>query len=88
MASALRASGLQIGDRVAGVFRVCDGVSLAILTLDAAIVANSIGSVVIAIAVASIGGIFSSTATDMGTQVNVLSLYFDFFVNPLHGRAY
>ncbi|EKM80626.1 hypothetical protein AGABI1DRAFT_55606 [Agaricus bisporus var. burnettii JB137-S8] len=50
MASALRTSGLQVGDRVA------------------AIVTNSINSVVIAIAVASIGGIFSTTATDMGTQ--------------------
>ncbi|KXN90980.1 Acetoacetyl-CoA synthetase [Leucoagaricus sp. SymC.cos] len=50
MASALRSSGLQVGDRVA------------------AIVANSIHAVVVALAVASIGGIFSSTATDMGVQ--------------------
>ncbi|KAG2015435.1 acetoacetyl-CoA synthetase [Coprinopsis cinerea AmutBmut pab1-1] len=34
----------------------------------AAIVTNSINAIVIALAVASIGGIFSSTATDMGTQ--------------------
>lgn len=39
----------------------------------AAIVTNSINSVVIALAVASIGGIFSSTATDMGAQVGLLS---------------
>ncbi|KAJ3561037.1 hypothetical protein NP233_g10442 [Leucocoprinus birnbaumii] len=50
MASALRISGLRVGDRVA------------------AIVANSIHAVVIALAVASVGGIFSSTATDMGVQ--------------------
>ncbi|KJA27866.1 hypothetical protein HYPSUDRAFT_882039 [Hypholoma sublateritium FD-334 SS-4] len=36
----------------------------------AAIVVNATTGVVIALAVASIGGIFSSTATDMGTQVN------------------
>lgn len=30
---------------------------------------NSTNAVVIALATASIGGIFSSTATDMGTQV-------------------
>ncbi|KAF9478796.1 acetoacetyl-CoA synthetase [Pholiota conissans] len=34
----------------------------------AAIVTNSINAVVVALAVSSIGGIFSSTATDMGTQ--------------------
>ncbi|TFK44324.1 acetoacetyl-CoA synthetase [Crucibulum laeve] len=34
----------------------------------AGIVTNSIDAIVIALAVASIGGIFSSTATDMGTQ--------------------
>ena len=34
-----------------------------------AIVTNSTHAIVIALAVASIGGIFSSTATDMGTQV-------------------
>ncbi|KAJ2922204.1 hypothetical protein H1R20_g14881, partial [Candolleomyces eurysporus] len=50
LAAALRANGLQVGDRVAG------------------IVTNSINAVVAAIAVASIGGMFSSTATDMGTQ--------------------
>ncbi|KAF9452755.1 acetoacetyl-CoA synthetase [Macrolepiota fuliginosa MF-IS2] len=50
MASALRISGLQVGDRVA------------------AIVTNSITAVVVALAVASIGGIFSTTATDMGVQ--------------------
>lgn len=50
MTSALRANGLQVGDRVA------------------AIVTNHIHAVVICLAVASIGGVFSSTATDMGTQ--------------------
>ncbi|KIK69329.1 hypothetical protein GYMLUDRAFT_255855 [Collybiopsis luxurians FD-317 M1] len=50
MASAIRANGLQVGDRVA------------------AVVANNIEAVTIALATASVGGIFSSTATDMGTQ--------------------
>ncbi|KAJ3774088.1 acetoacetyl-CoA synthetase [Lentinula raphanica] len=50
MASAMRANGLQIGDRVA------------------AVVTNSIESVVLALATASIGAIYSSTATDMGTE--------------------
>ncbi|KAJ3718135.1 acetoacetyl-CoA synthetase [Lentinula guzmanii] len=50
MASAMRANGLQIGDRVA------------------AVVTNSIEAVVLALATASIGGIYSSTATDMGSQ--------------------
>ncbi|KAF8973045.1 acetoacetyl-CoA synthetase [Flammula alnicola] len=40
----------------------------------AAIVTNSANAVVIALAVASVGGIFSSTATDMGTQ-GVLDRY-------------
>jgi acetoacetyl-CoA synthetase len=34
-------------------------------------VTNSTNAVVIALATASIGGIFSSTATDMGTQVGI-----------------
>ncbi|KAE9391898.1 acetoacetyl-CoA synthetase [Gymnopus androsaceus JB14] len=50
MASAMRANGLKVGDRVA------------------AIVTNSIDAITIALATASVGGIFSSTATDMGTQ--------------------
>ncbi|RXW22984.1 hypothetical protein EST38_g2854 [Candolleomyces aberdarensis] len=50
MTAALRANGLQVGDRVA------------------AIVTNSINAVVISLAVASAGGVFSSTAPDMGTQ--------------------
>ncbi|KAF5355503.1 hypothetical protein D9758_006409 [Tetrapyrgos nigripes] len=50
MAAAMRANGLTVGDRVAG------------------IVTNSIHAVTIALATASVGAIFSSTATDMGTQ--------------------
>ncbi|KAF5317226.1 hypothetical protein D9611_003848 [Ephemerocybe angulata] len=50
LAAALRANGLQVGDRVAG------------------IVSNTLNAVVTALAVASLGGMFSSTATDMGTQ--------------------
>ncbi|KAF5380266.1 hypothetical protein D9757_008210 [Collybiopsis confluens] len=56
MVSAMRASGLRVGDRVA------------------AVVTNSIDAVVIALATASVGGIFSSTATDMGTQARLLEL--------------
>jgi acetoacetyl-CoA synthetase len=37
-----------------------------------AIVTNSINAVAIALAVASIGGVFSSTATDMGAQVRFI----------------
>ncbi|KAK2464310.1 hypothetical protein APHAL10511_003767 [Amanita phalloides] len=50
MAAALRANGLQAGDRVA------------------VIITNSITGVAIALATASVGGIFSTTATDMGIQ--------------------
>ncbi|KAK7043175.1 hypothetical protein VNI00_008529 [Paramarasmius palmivorus] len=50
MASAMRANGLGVGDRVA------------------AIITNSFTAVTLALATASIGAIFSSTATDMGTQ--------------------
>ncbi|KAJ8076182.1 hypothetical protein PM082_000599 [Marasmius tenuissimus] len=50
MASAMRANGVSVGDRVA------------------AIITNSYTAVTIALATASIGAIFSSTATDMGTQ--------------------
>ncbi len=39
-----------------------------------AVVTNSITAVVVALAVASIGGIFSTTATDMGVQVNSFHL--------------
>lgn len=71
MAAALRANGLQVGDRVAGMIRSRPCI-LEILTWhhsSTAIVTNSINAVVIALAVASIGGVFSSTAPDMGTQV-------------------
>ena len=71
MAAALRMSGLQVGDRVAGEAfpRLSQGGSRLNL-LSIAIVTNSVNAVVIALATASIGGIFSSTATDMGTQAN------------------
>lgn len=70
MAAALRANGLKVGDRVAG---MCISlVQYAFIPSNAwttAVVTNSIYAVVVALAVASIGGIFSSTATDMGAQV-------------------
>ncbi|KAL0578859.1 hypothetical protein V5O48_003139 [Marasmius crinis-equi] len=50
MASAMRANGVTVGDRIA------------------AVITNSYTAVTIALATASIGAIFSSTATDMGTQ--------------------
>lgn len=69
MASALRISGLQVGDRVAGRLPLCRDLLRALIVTITAIVTNSTHAVVIALAVASIGGIFSSTATDMGVQV-------------------
>ncbi|KAG7098350.1 hypothetical protein E1B28_000309 [Marasmius oreades] len=50
MASAMRATGVTVGDRVA------------------AVITNSFVAVTIALATASIGAVFSSTATDMGIQ--------------------
>ncbi|KAH8093865.1 acetoacetate-CoA ligase [Cristinia sonorae] len=50
MAAAMRANGLQVGDRVA------------------AVVTNHISALTIALATASVGASFSSTAPDMGTQ--------------------
>lgn len=69
MAAALRVNGLKVGDRVAGKATqyVTSFVSHKLYFV--AIVVNATTGVVIALAVASIGGIFSSTATDMGTQV-------------------
>jgi acetoacetyl-CoA synthetase len=67
-AVALKHHGLQPGDRVAGW-------SFG-LTLDgryshtAAIIANRTTSIAIALATASLGGIFTSTATDMGVKVS------------------
>lgn len=75
MASALRVNGLKVGDRVAGMY-VHYFLDLNILFnssifVTSAIVTNASTAVVIALATASIGGIFSSTATDMGTQVGI-----------------
>ena len=74
MAAALRVNGLQPGDRVAGWF-LYDFLSwFRMLNFHPdlpAIVTNSINAVVIALATISIGGIFSSTATDMGTEVGI-----------------
>lgn len=39
------------------------------------VVTNSINAIVVALATASIGGIFSSTATDMGVQVGIFLFY-------------
>lgn len=69
MAAALRANGLQVGDRVAGTSTPSWSSVLLFNALRIAIVTNSIHAVVICLAVASVGGVFSSTATDMGTQV-------------------
>jgi len=73
MASALRVNGLQVGDRVAG--KSPSGIEDPTEFLNfcrPAIVTNAANAVVIALATASIGGIFSSTATDMGTQVGII----------------
>lgn len=73
MASAMRANGLQIGDRVAGmqsaIFLENSHGSDSDPHHHLAVVTNSIEAVTLALATASIGGIYSSTATDMGTQV-------------------
>jgi acetoacetyl-CoA synthetase len=71
MAAAMRANGLEVGDRVAGEQRVLSSLR-GWLTLNgvAAIITNSITAVVVALATSSVGAIFSSTATDMGTQVS------------------
>ncbi|TFY75053.1 hypothetical protein EWM64_g8960 [Hericium alpestre] len=68
MAAALKVKGLRPGDRVAGLFfpPIFDVTSND--TLSTAIVSNDIDAVVIVLATASAGGIFSSTATDLGTQ--------------------
>ena len=41
----------------------------------AAVISNSIDGVVIALAAASIGAVYSSTATDMGVSVRIIKLY-------------
>lgn len=71
MAAALRVNGLLAGDRVAGKMPLTFSkrVYKSITLLPIAIVTNSIDAIVIAFATASIGGIFSSTAPDMGVQV-------------------
>ncbi|SJK97182.1 related to acetoacetyl-CoA synthetase [Armillaria ostoyae] len=71
MAAALRVNGLVVGDRVAGksLITLVDMVSRV-----SAVVRNSATAIVLAIATASIGGIFSSTATDMGAE-GVLGRY-------------
>ncbi len=69
MADACLANGLKVGDRVAGKGSVFFDMKDVYRYFLKAIVTNSTHAIVIALAVASIGGIFSSTATDMGTQV-------------------
>jgi acetoacetyl-CoA synthetase len=70
MAAALRVNGLKVGDRVAGRNRVLLKYFWLPTNYITAIVTNSFNAVIIALATATIGGIFSSTATDMGTQVS------------------
>ena len=70
-AAALKLHGLQPGDRVAGssfglTLRMLDGY----FSRTAAIIANRTISIAIALATASLGGIFTSTATDMGVKVS------------------
>ena len=49
---------------------------------------NAANAVVIALATASIGGIFSSTATDMGTQVGIPRIILKETVLILKTRAF
>jgi hypothetical protein len=70
MASAFTASGLKVGDRIAGKPDPAENFWQIVHLLYAAIVANSITAVVLALAATSIGAIFSSTATDLGVPVS------------------
>ncbi|SRR6266702_969958 len=77
-AAALKLHGLQPGDRVAGSSFGLVSVAFACLmssfSRTAAIVANRTTLVAIALATASLGGIFTSTATDMGVKVSPFPL--------------
>jgi len=73
MAAAMRVNGLKVGDRVAGdnegrAYRFSCG---CLILLVAVVITNSITAVVVALATSSVGAIFSSSATDMGTQVSL-----------------
>jgi acetoacetyl-CoA synthetase len=68
LATALKAHGLQPGDRVAGSSRVWI-LHVSSVSLAKAMIANRTMAVVILLATASLGGIFTSTATDMGPKV-------------------
>jgi acetoacetyl-CoA synthetase len=74
-ATALKLHGLQPGDRVAG---SSFGLTLHVpdehFSHAAAIIANRTSSIAIALATASLGGIFTSTATDMGVKVSLFVL--------------
>lgn len=59
-----------------------------ITVLTAAVVTNSINAVVLALATASLGGIFSSTATDMGTDVDYSHLLSAFFSYSVFCRVF
>lgn len=70
MAAALRANGLKIGDRVAGMWHSLSTIcSILMILFSVAIVTNHITALVVCLAAASIGAVFSSTAPDMGIQV-------------------
>lgn len=69
MAAALKANGLVVGDRVAGKSLI---ILVDMISRVSAVVRNSATAIVLAIATASIGGIFSSTATDMGAEVGLI----------------
>ena len=72
-AAALKLHGLQSGDRVAGSsFGHLLCVQDEHFSRAAAIIANRTISIAIALATASLGGIFTSTATDMGVKVRTL----------------
>lgn len=83
MAAALRVNGLQVGDRVAGTCFLSTyhksvptrDTNSCFTLLYLAIVTNSVSALVIALATASIGAVFSSTAPDMGVQVPFPSYY-------------
>lgn len=67
LVAALRCSGISSGDRVAGRLDRCS-ILVAFKLRLLAIITNHINAIVLALATASIGAVFSPTAPDMGKQ--------------------
>ena len=89
LASAFNAHGFRPGDRVAGsclfVSNFCMSCLIGPTSRVVAIVANRTTTVAIALAVASLGGIFTSSATDMGVKVPLFELSLKLLLNRTDG---